>query len=151
MVRSLGLEWVISSAGHPSAMQVEQTIVHADLRQEPQRTSRMMVGRRTLKSRAIARAESPFSRRRSASACWCSLSLDVPFADARNSSGQLNPSKAAFELTPLASATKLGCDGAQRTSRIAVVAAQDAYLARAPGPTIWWGHLIDALLYQEVT
>ena len=41
----------------------------------------------------------PAARCQSASACWCSLSLDVPFADARNSSGQLNPSNAAFELT----------------------------------------------------
>jgi len=76
----------------------------------------------TLNVLAMARQLSPAARCLSASACWCSLSLDVPFADARNSSGQLNPSNAAFEL----SAAELGCDGAQRASGFAVIPAQDA-------------------------
>ena len=55
----------------------------------------------TSKVLAMARQLSPAARRLSASACWCSLSLSVraTFVDARNSSGQLKPSSAAFEPT----------------------------------------------------
>ena len=48
----------------------------------------------TSKALAMARQLSPAFRRLIASACRCSLSLDVPFVDARNSSGQFNPSRA---------------------------------------------------------
>ena len=53
------------------------------------------------------------------------------------------PEQGRLLINRLASATELGCDGAQRMSALAVIPAQDAHFALAPGP-IWWGHFVDA-------
>lgn len=49
----------------------------------------------------------------------------------------------------IAGATECGCDGAQGTSGFAIVSAQNANLAFAPGLTIWWRHLVKSLAFPE--
>ena len=105
----------------------------------------------TWKVLAMARQLSPAASRLSASACWCSLSLSVrPFVDVRNSRGQRNPSKAAFELTPwqVRPAWLRWCAANVRACRNPVAGCAPRARSRACHMA---GHLVDALLFQKLT